>query len=197
MRIALAALSMLALLLPLGCKREGADSTEELREARAEVDNLKTKVKTLEDQDDKYRLQNIELSKKVNDLESRKEIGEVKVYNLKWDENDRESQLILTGTVENTGHAYLTDVTVKVAIKDETRNVIKAELVNKDDRATMPMLYYHNVTDALAKGDKMDFKLIIYTRNIHANSFTDVQEAIRKPQGDETWTVTPLFRTGG
>lgn len=197
MRIALAALSVLALLLPLGCNKETGDSTEDLREARAEIENLKQKVKTLEDQADTYGSQNIELSKKIRDLEGRKEIGEVKVSNLEWTENDRESQLILTGTVENTGHAYLTDVTVKVAVRDETRNIIKAELVDKTDRATMPMLFYHSVEEALAKGDKKDFKLVIYTRNIHAGSFSEVQEAIRKPMGDETWTVTPLFKTGG
>ena len=195
MRIALVALSMLALLLPLGCNKESSDDTEELREAQAEIQNLKQKVKTLEDQADKYGSQNIELSKKIRDLEGRKEIGEVKVSNLKWTENDRESQLILTGTVENTGHAYLSDVTVKVTIKDQTRNIIKAELVNKEDRDYMPMLFFHNVQDALAKGDKKDFKLIIYTRNIHAGSFSEVQEAIRKDAGDESWEVIPLFVT--
>ncbi len=196
MRIALLAVAVLALVVPFACKRGGEDSTEELREARAETENLKKEVKTQEDLADKYSKQNVELSKKIRDLEGRKEIGEVKVYNLKWDENDREEQLILTGTVENTGHAYLSDVTVKVGIKDDTRNVIQAKLVNDPGgRETKPMLFFHNVADALAKGDKKDFKLIIYTTTIHAGSFDDVQKAVRQEAGPDTWEVVPLFVT--
>jgi hypothetical protein len=179
----------------VSCNGEDDSMRKDLEEARATIEDLNNRLSTKETEVDDLTDENLKLNEDVRELESAKEMGEVELDNLKWEENDREFKLILTGTVKNTGKAYLYDVTVKVGIMDETENVIVVPTVNDEDRESMPMLFFHNVADSMNTGDSKDFEMVIYTRKIRADGLGKVKESIRREQGPTTWEVTGLFNT--
>lgn len=185
-------LSLLALTGLFACNGGDEEMKEDLSEALAKIENLQKKLKTKEDQSDDLQNENIRLNQQVIELTGAKEMGAVEVTNIKWEENDRDFQLILHGTIKNTGRAYLSNITVKVEIMDKFDNVIQAPVVNDPDREIMPMLFFHDVAEALNMGDSKTFKMIIYTRNIHASGLGKVKEAI---DNKDQYKVTGLFVT--
>jgi hypothetical protein len=195
MRKIFLALSLVALAGIAGCNGEDEALKHELDDALAKIESMKKEVRSKEDELDEQINKNLKLSEELRELETAKEMGEVEIVNLKWDEKDRDFKLILRGTVKNTGRAYLYDVTIKVAITDATENIIVAPIVNDPDREEMEMLFFHNVADSLNKDGSKDFEMVIYTRNIHASGLGKVKEAIRQSSGPTTWEVTGLFNT--
>jgi len=195
MRKFLLAVSFVGLLCLFACNGEDETVKRDLEESRAKVEDLNNKLSTTETQLDKQVNDNIRLNEQIRELEAAKEMGAVELSDLKWIENDRDFQLILTGTVKNTGKSYLYDVTVKVGIMDETENIIVAPIVNDPDREEIPTLFFHNVADSMNTGDSKTFKMVIMTRNIHASGLGKMKESVREKQGPTTWEVTGLFNT--
>lgn len=195
MRNVVLTLSLLALTGLFACNGQDEQMKQERDEALAKIAELEKKLSTKETELDDLVNKNLKLSEDVRELQSAKEMGSVEVTNVTWEELDREFKLILRGTVKNTGRAYLYDVTVKVAIVDQTENIIEAPLVNDPDRESMSMLFFHNVADSLNTGGSKDFEMVIYTRNIHASGLGKVKESIRQDASSTTWEVTGLFNT--
>jgi hypothetical protein len=192
MRRVMLALSLAALTGLFACNGEDENLKKELMDAKAKVESLQNDLSSKETDLDQAVVENRALTTELTEVKRSKELGAVEISNLNWQEKDADFKLILTGTVKNTGNAFLRDVTVKVAIKDETDNIIEVKIVNDPDREKMSMLFFQNVADALNKGSSKDFELVIYTRNIHASGLGKVKEAIHAPGGPRV-EITGLF----
>lgn len=187
-------LSLLAMWGLFACSAEETDFTRELSEREAAIKDQEEQIHSLETQLDQIRKDNRQLSDENRALNDVKELGVVELSNLEWEEDDDRLRMILRGTVKNTGRSFVWHVTIKVAINDETENVIEADLsYDPDDRGKIPMLFYHNAADSLNIGDSKDFEIIIYTRNIFAGSLGKVKEAIRNHESQVEYVA--LFRS--
>jgi len=183
-------LSLLALSALFACNAEETDLARKLDERNATIEELNKQIGSLETDRDQVTTENKKLLDENRTLKTTKELGAVELSNLKWEERDDRFHLILRGTVTNTGHAFISHITVKVAIKDETDNIIEADLVNDpDERGKMPMLFFHNAADSLNVGDSEDFEMIIYAKDINATSKSKVKDAIRDHENRVEYTA--------
>ncbi|MFH1769781.1 MAG: hypothetical protein ABH833_03900 [Parcubacteria group bacterium] len=127
-----------------------------------------------------------ELDKEKSQLLKHKEVGEVEITNIKWEEKERDFQFVLSGTIKNTGLAYLKDVTLRVTFLDEKGNPLVAKLLNDPfERGSETTRFYYHAADSLGTGNSIEFKMIIYTHLIHHEGKSRIRQCIKDPKAYE------------
>ena len=192
------------LLLTFGCG--GAASVHELevrlRDKQKEVERLKQQLLQKERELDDLRAQNSQLTQEKVKLASMKEMGKAELLNLRWEthfEDPQEKYIALKGVVKNTGKAYLEDVTLKVALLDDTGNVIEVGLMPPYAPAKEKMLKFFPLVDERGKEVSLDpdssqeFEFRIKTAYFDGNG----QAAVKKAVDSESFSVKVLFRSRG
>ncbi|MCX7703508.1 MAG: hypothetical protein N2234_05350 [Planctomycetota bacterium] len=183
---------VLLLAVIFGC--EGARSVTELElELRNEKNNSKNMEQQLIQKDNELN----ELRSRVSQLEQEKvkisgmkEMGDAKIEELKWEMRLDEFYIELRGKVRNTGRAYLEDVTLKVALRDETDNIIDVELMPPYAPEKERMLKFFPL-EPLEVGATQEFKVRISTKYFHANGLAAVKKCI----DENNASVKILFRS--
>jgi hypothetical protein len=192
---ALTAVSMLVFVtFFVGCEGKVQNYESQIKDKDSRIKSLESDKAESARTVAELRKKTDDLSKEATELRKSKERGAVEISNLKWTEKEAEFQIFLTGTVKNTGRAYLRDVTLKVSLFDETHNPLVVSLVNDPcERVSETMHLYHHVADSLGEGDSKDFQMIIYTHLMHGDGKAKVRKAIGDPKLQE---IIALFVSG-
>jgi hypothetical protein len=188
---AIAGVLTLAFVFTVGCKNETEKYKAQIEERESKIRALEKGKAEIESTVDELRKKSDDVSKQVSELKKRKERGAVEITNLKWSENEKEFQVILTGTVKNTGLVYLRDVTVKVSLLDETGNPLVVPLINDPyERESETIRMFHYVAESLDVGGSKDFRFVIYTRLMHGDGVAKIRKCIENPK---LYDVVGLF----
>lgn len=190
--------------LLIGC--EGASSVHEaevrLRDKQKEVRMLKQQLVQKERELDDLRAQNSQLIQEKIKLASMKELGRAKLENVRLEthfEDPQEKHIAVKGIVKNVGKAYLEDITLKVALLDDTGNIIKVKLMPPYAPAEERMLKFFPLVDekgrevSLDPNAQQEFEFRIKTAYFDGNSLAAVKKAI----DTNSFVVRVLFRSRG
>lgn len=187
----IAVVSALIFIFTVGCKSEVEEYKRQIADKESKIKSLGNEKAESERTVSELRKKNDELSKANSELKNRKELGSVEIANLQWTEKEKEFQVILTGTVKNTGLAYLRDVTVQVSLLDETGNPLVVPLINDPyERESEVMRLFQYVTESLDVGGSKDFTLVIYTRLMHGDGVAKIRNCTENPK---LYEVVPIF----
>jgi len=188
---AMAGVLTLAFVFAVGCKGEVEKYKSQIEDKERTIKSLENEKAESKSTVDQLRKKSDEQSKEISQLRNRKEMGAVEISNLKWSENEKEFQVILTGTVKNTGLVYLRDVRVDVSLVDETENPLVITLVNDPcERESETMRLFQYVAESLDVGGSKDFRLVIYTRLMHGDGIAKIRKCMENPK---LYKVVGLF----
>jgi|GEM_PF-2860311 hypothetical protein len=164
----------------VGC--EGARSVTEmeveLRDLHNTIEKQKQDIDRAQNELSELRARVSQLEQEKVKLAGMKELGDAKLEEVKWEMRLEEFYINLKGKVRNTGKAYLEDVTLKVALLDETGNIIDVELTPPYAPQKERMLKFFPLEQPLEVGATQEFSFKIETKYFNANGLAAVKKAI-------------------